>query len=85
MIENILTNVYFSDIQRALLPKHGHKPGTPYTDAPSIPRRGWMTKVIVNKTNGKQSLCVIPDVGHKATIPDWRDDIVSTHPEAAEG
>ena len=39
-----------------------------------------MPKVLVKQTNGKKSLCVLPDIGHKATIPYLRNNIVSTHP-----
>ena len=78
-------NIYFSDIQFAILPKDGHKPGTPYNDASSRPRSGWMPKILFKQTNGKKSLCVLTNVEHKATIPAWRNDLVSTQQEAAEG
>ena len=75
----------FSDIQHTLLPKHVHETDTPYNDASSRPRHGWITKVLVMKTNGKKSLYLLPYVGHKATVPYWRNNLLSTHREAAEG
>ena len=80
-----MKNVHFGDIQRALLPKHGHKPGTSHNYVSSRARRGLMPKVLVKQTNGNKSLCLLPDAGHKATIPNQRGDLVSTYPEAAEG
>ena len=73
----IYIELYFQNMETNLVPPiMMHLSGLDVDEFP---------KLLSSKPTEKKSLCVIPDVRHKATITDWRKDIVYTHPEAAEG